>query len=128
MALTPVDGVRALRGERRSPAAEPPHHRATDATSPTGSCRPTGGGVGKGVVAEYRHYQEIIDALGRSLSLVTAPDSAHTRGSRPKRGIWAPQSPVDPDDVPLLDEVPRRSARAGVPATVDRGRDRRRAR
>ncbi|HEY0778762.1 MAG TPA: serine/threonine-protein kinase [Gemmatirosa sp.] len=26
---------------------------------------------------QYRHYQEIIDALGRSLSLVTAPDPAH---------------------------------------------------
>lgn len=26
---------------------------------------------------EYRHYQELIDALGRSLSLVTAPDPAH---------------------------------------------------
>ncbi len=26
---------------------------------------------------EHRHYQEVIDALGRSLSLVTAPDSAH---------------------------------------------------
>lgn len=26
---------------------------------------------------EYRHYQELVDALGRSLSLVTAPDPAH---------------------------------------------------
>ena len=29
------------------------------------------------VEGEYRHYQEIIDALGRSLSLVSAPDPAH---------------------------------------------------
>ncbi len=29
------------------------------------------------VVEQHRHYQEIIDALGRSLSLVTAPDPAH---------------------------------------------------
>jgi serine/threonine protein kinase len=30
-----------------------------------------------GVLAQHRHYQEIIDALGRSLSLVSAPDPAH---------------------------------------------------
>src|SRR5207253_2252122 len=31
----------------------------------------------EGVLFEHRHYQEIVDALGRSLSLVTAPDSRH---------------------------------------------------
>ena len=31
----------------------------------------------EGVAREHRHYQEIVDALGRSLSLVTAPDPAH---------------------------------------------------
>jgi len=31
-----------------------------------------------GMVGDYRHYQEVLDALGRSLSLVTAPDPAHT--------------------------------------------------
>jgi len=31
-----------------------------------------------GMVGDYRHYQEVIDALGRSLSLVTVPDAAHT--------------------------------------------------
>jgi eukaryotic-like serine/threonine-protein kinase len=31
----------------------------------------------EGLAFEYRHYQEIIDALGRSLSLVSAPDPAH---------------------------------------------------
>ena len=31
-----------------------------------------------GMVGDYRHYQEVIDALGRSLSLVTAPDPDHT--------------------------------------------------
>ena len=31
-----------------------------------------------GMVGDYRHYQEVIDALGRSLSLVTVPDPAHT--------------------------------------------------
>jgi serine/threonine protein kinase len=30
------------------------------------------------MVGDYRHYQEVLDALGRSLSLVTAPDPAHT--------------------------------------------------
>ena len=31
----------------------------------------------EGVYMEYRHYQEVRDALGRSLSLVSAPDPAH---------------------------------------------------
>jgi eukaryotic-like serine/threonine-protein kinase len=31
-----------------------------------------------GMIGDYRHYQEVVDALGRSLSLVTAPDPAHT--------------------------------------------------
>ena len=30
-----------------------------------------------GMVGDYRHYQEVLDALGRSLSLVTAPDPSH---------------------------------------------------
>jgi serine/threonine protein kinase len=31
----------------------------------------------EGLSGEHRHYQEVVDALGRSLSLVTAPDAAH---------------------------------------------------
>ncbi|HST07101.1 MAG TPA: hypothetical protein VLJ83_02975, partial [Gemmatimonadaceae bacterium] len=31
-----------------------------------------------GMVGDYRHYQEVIDVLGRSLSLVTAPNPEHT--------------------------------------------------
>jgi len=31
----------------------------------------------EGLNGQYRHYQELIDALGRSLSLVSAPDPAH---------------------------------------------------
>jgi serine/threonine-protein kinase len=31
----------------------------------------------EGVPSEYRHSQEVIDALGRSLALITAPDPAH---------------------------------------------------
>jgi eukaryotic-like serine/threonine-protein kinase len=32
-----------------------------------------------GVMGEHRHFQELVDALGRSLSLVSAPDPAHAR-------------------------------------------------
>ena len=32
---------------------------------------------GGGRWGEYRHYQEVVDALGRSLALVTVPDAAH---------------------------------------------------
>lgn len=31
----------------------------------------------EGVFFEHRHYQELVDALGRSLSLVSAPDETH---------------------------------------------------
>ncbi len=31
----------------------------------------------EGVFGEHRHYQEVIDALGRSLSLVSVPDAGH---------------------------------------------------
>ena len=31
----------------------------------------------EGLHTQFRHYQEIIDALGRSLSLTSAPDPAH---------------------------------------------------
>lgn len=30
-----------------------------------------------GMIGDYRHYQEVVDALGRSLSLVTAPNPEH---------------------------------------------------
>jgi serine/threonine-protein kinase len=33
----------------------------------------------EGVAGDFRHYQEIIDGLGRALALVTAPDPAHER-------------------------------------------------
>ena len=39
---------------------------------------PPGWRWGRGaVLSTVRHYQEVIDALGRSLTLVTAPDAAH---------------------------------------------------
>src|SRR6266480_1945224 len=31
----------------------------------------------EGVLFEYRHFQELVDALGRSLSLVSVPDPKH---------------------------------------------------
>lgn len=33
----------------------------------------------EGIAGDYRHYQEVLDGLGRSLSLVTAPEPAHHR-------------------------------------------------
>jgi len=33
----------------------------------------------EGIAGDFRHYQEIVDGLGRSLALVTAPDPAHHR-------------------------------------------------
>ena len=33
----------------------------------------------EGISGDFRHYQEIIDGLGRALALVTAPDPAHHR-------------------------------------------------
>jgi serine/threonine protein kinase len=33
----------------------------------------------EGVFFEHRHYQELVDALGRSLSLVSTPDETHAR-------------------------------------------------
>lgn len=33
----------------------------------------------EGIAGDYRHYQEVIDGLGRALALVTAPDPGHHR-------------------------------------------------
>jgi serine/threonine-protein kinase len=33
----------------------------------------------EGIAGDFRHYQEVIDGLGRALALVTAPDPAHHR-------------------------------------------------
>lgn len=76
MAVTPYDGVRAIRQTPPQSLAnvvtqELPAHLADWKLPPDwrwGS---------EGVRQEYRHYQEIVDALGRSLALVSAPDPAH---------------------------------------------------
>ena len=76
MAVTPFDGVRAIRQTPTQSQAnivtqELPAHL-------TGWQLPPDWRWGsEGVRQEYRHYQEIVDALGRSLALVTAPDPAH---------------------------------------------------
>src|SRR5918999_1295073 len=57
---------------------------------------PPGWGWGsEGVFGEHRHYQEVIDALGRSLSLVSAPDAAHAAwlGAEARAGVPASLAP-----------------------------------
>ena len=51
--------------------AAPPHHLESWILPPGWSWG------SEGLSGQYRHYQELIDALGRSLSLVSAPDPAH---------------------------------------------------
>ena len=76
MAVTPYEGVRAVR-------LTPPQAQANIVTQElpahlTGWQLPPDWRWGsEGVRQEHRHYQEIVDALGRSLALVTAPDPTH---------------------------------------------------
>lgn len=63
-----------------STAFFPPDHRPT--ASPPAHLEewvlPPGWSWGdEAIYREHRHYQEVVDALGRSLSLVSAPDPAH---------------------------------------------------
>jgi serine/threonine protein kinase len=55
-------------------------HRATESPPPhlANWVLPPGWSWGaEGIAREYRHYQEVIDALGRSLALVSTPDPSH---------------------------------------------------
>jgi serine/threonine-protein kinase len=76
MAVTPLDGTRAVR-------PLPPQSRPNAVTCElpahlTGWQLPVDWRWGsEGVMQEWRHYQEIVDALGRSLSLVSVPDPSH---------------------------------------------------
>jgi serine/threonine protein kinase len=76
MAVTPFEGVRTVRHT-------PPQTQANIVTQElpahlTGWQLPPDWRWGSdGVRQEYRHYQEVVDALGRSLALVTAPEPAH---------------------------------------------------
>ena len=77
MGITPREGIRAVHMTPRPDApntltpSPPPH--LSDWQLP-----PDWRWGSEGRQMEYRHYQEIIDALGRSLSLVSVPDPAHT--------------------------------------------------
>jgi serine/threonine-protein kinase len=53
------------------PTASPPPHLATWQLPPGWSWGD------EAIMREHRHYQEVVDALGRSLSLVSMPDPAH---------------------------------------------------
>ncbi|MGQ0538784.1 MAG: protein kinase domain-containing protein [Gemmatimonadaceae bacterium] len=78
MALTPRDGVRAMR--QATPRPDRPYATTTSPPAHLSGWRlpPDWHWGSEGIVMEYRHVQEVIDALGRSLALVTAPDPAHT--------------------------------------------------
>ena len=56
--------------DHRATASPPPHLESW--TLP-----PEWSWGSEGLLREHRHYQEVIDALGRSLSLVSAPDPSH---------------------------------------------------
>jgi eukaryotic-like serine/threonine-protein kinase len=76
MAITP----QAMRAIRSTPRSELPYV-VTPSPAPHLSewvLPPDWRWGSEGRAMEHRHYQEIIDALGRSLSLVSAPNPAHT--------------------------------------------------
>ena len=85
---------------------------------------PAGVGWGaEGLNTQHRHYQEIIDALGRSLSLVSAPDPAHDAWLEARPGI---------SRIAIIRRSRRRittgrrsrePARTRLPAPVDRRRN-----
>ena len=63
-----------------SQSAPPPDHRQTTSPAPhlEAWVLPPGWSWGQEAIQrEHRHYQEVIDALGRSLSLVSAPNPSH---------------------------------------------------
>jgi eukaryotic-like serine/threonine-protein kinase len=63
-----------------SQSAPPPDHRQTTSPAPhlEAWVLPPGWSWGQEAIQrEHRHYQEVIDALGRSLSLVSAPNPDH---------------------------------------------------
>lgn len=63
-----------------SPSVPLPDHRPTTSPAPhlEAWSLPPGWSWGhEAIQREHRHYQEVVDALGRSLSLVSAPDPSH---------------------------------------------------
>ncbi len=77
MSSTPFDGVRAVWPQ--SPAHDIPNRVSYELPLHLRSwdLPPEWAWGSEGVFMEHRHYQEVRDALGRSLSLVSAPDPAH---------------------------------------------------
>jgi serine/threonine-protein kinase len=76
MPLTPIDGVQIPRRSAELPAPnrvtyERPAHLMGWQLPPDWRWG------GQGVLDDFRHYQEVVDALGRSLSLVSAQDPNH---------------------------------------------------
>lgn len=78
MTSTPYEGVRAVR-----PGPWPDMPNRVSYELPTHlrgwELPPDWAWGSEGVYMEHRHYQEVRDALGRSLSLVSAPDEAHVQ-------------------------------------------------
>jgi hypothetical protein len=76
MTSTPFNGVRAARPEF---GAEVPNRVSYELPEHLQGWQlpPDWAWGSEGVYMEHRHYQEVRDALGRSLSLVSAPDPAH---------------------------------------------------
>jgi serine/threonine-protein kinase len=76
MPVTPFDGVRAI---RQTPTSAQPNVVTQELPAHLSGWElpPDWRWGSEGVRQEYRHYQEVVDALGRSLALVTAPDPVH---------------------------------------------------
>jgi len=79
MAITPHDGVRTLRATSTPPGADAPNRVSYELPLHLREWElpPEWAWGSEGVYMEHRHYQEVRDALGRSLSLVSVPDPAH---------------------------------------------------
>ena len=78
MPATPFDGIRAIR-QTPLPAPERPNTVTHELPPHLAQWQlpPDWRWGNEGVLHEFRHYQEVIDALGRSLSLVSVPNPAH---------------------------------------------------
>ena len=75
----------------------------------------------EGLHTQHRHYQEVVDALGRSLSLVTAPNDAHAVWLESEaRHLAHRNHPAIPTTYHYWSTVRGESARAGLPAPLDR--------
>ena len=76
MSTTPHDGMRVVQGNAMADRPNRVSHELP-AHLKEWELPPEWAWGTEGVYMEHRHYQEIRDALGRSLSLVSAPDPSH---------------------------------------------------